>query len=75
MSLIYSVEVECDRCLAWTHGMAGHRADARVARRNGRAAGFVRRKYNGRWFDLCPACAEVEIVIDPSTGEISRDFF
>lgn len=55
MSVIRSIDVQCDLCPAWIEGCVDK--DSHAARSNARTHGWVRRMgQDGHWRDLCPAC-------------------
>lgn len=60
MSITISVDVFCNYCPNWVHGMMGYKPGVRRARRKAKAEGWVRRlsPATGMMVDICPACAK-----------------
>lgn len=56
MSLLITIDIQCDRCIAWAGGLVN--AKASKARAHVKVAhGWVRKTINGKRLDLCPDCA------------------
>jgi hypothetical protein len=57
MSVVIAVEIVCDNCSEAAQQDIGTVSEARA---RARKEGFVRRKRNGKWVDLCANCAETK---------------
>jgi hypothetical protein len=64
VSLTITTDVFCDgndegeRCRGWIFGTTGPWSDAKTARSNAAAAGWTRKRVDGKWLDLCPEHSE-----------------
>lgn len=60
MSITYSADVFCDKCVNWEHGLTGPwgNVNGKTARTQVQKQGWRRVYVNGRGYDLCPRCVE-----------------
>lgn len=59
MSILYTVDVFCDRCSNWMRGVSGHKAPSltKTALKRAKANGWSR-NVNSTFTDLCPDCLQ-----------------